>query len=113
MRPAAAAAASPPRRPRRRRGARPLVLGLLVLLLGALGLGGVELGGDQRVVLGAQIDLVVEVHGSGVGLGGRLEALLALEGLNLLNGDLELMRDPRVRPSLADPCADPVQLGAK
>ena len=62
-----------PRRPRRRprrparaaRPPRPRALGLLgraARLLLARGLGGLELGGDQRVVLGAQIDLVVEVE---------------------------------------------------
>jgi hypothetical protein len=34
-------------------------------LLGLRGLGGVELGGDERVVLGAQVDLVVEVRAVG------------------------------------------------
>ena len=78
----------------------------------ALGLGGVELGGDQRVVLGAQIDLVVVVgeRADALGLGARLETLLALEGLDLLDGDLELVRDPRVGPPLADPGADAIQL---
>ena len=37
------------------------------LLLGAGRLGGLELGGDQRVVLGPQIDLVVEVAAAGAG----------------------------------------------
>ena len=42
-------------------GAARLLLGPACLLLGARGLGGLELGGDQGVVLGAQVDLVVEV----------------------------------------------------
>ena len=43
--------------------------------------------------------------------GGR-EFVLALEGLDLLDGDLELMRDPGIRAALAYPGADLVQVGA-
>ena len=60
--PATAASAATPR------AALGTVLVLLVLVLrflGALGLGRVELGGDQRVILGAEVDLVVEVGDGG------------------------------------------------
>jgi len=88
-------------------------IAFVVFLLGALRLGRLELGGDERVVLGAQIDFVVEVEAdAGIGFAVGLEALLALEGLDLLNRDLELVRDPRVRAALAYPGPDPVQLGA-
>ena len=83
----------------------------LVVLVDTLGFGGVELGGDQRIVLGAQVDLIVEVApGTGaVNVVAGLQVLLALEGLDLLNGYLELVRDPRVGASLTDPGADTVQ----
>ena len=65
-RPCAGVLRRPPRRPRRRLA---LLLSsssssssvLLFLLRRAARLGGFELGGDQRVVLGSQVDLVVEV----------------------------------------------------
>src|SRR4051812_35656504 len=92
-----------------------LVLGGLLVLLGAAGGLGLELGGDQRVVLRAQIDLVVEVDphrgAVAVALGGEL--VLALERLDLLDRHLELVRDPRVRPALANPGADLVEVGAE
>src|SRR5919198_115471 len=94
------------------------LLGLAArLLLGARGLGGLELGGDQRVVLGPQVDLVVEVRprrnagrkrALAVLLGGEVE--LPLERLDLLDGDLELVRDPRVGAALADPTANLVEV---
>ena len=91
------------------------VVGVVVLvgllLLGRLG--GVELGGDQRVVLGAQIDLVVEVGAVGRLHVALLEPLLALERLDLLHGDLELVGDPRVGAALADPAANLVEVRAK
>ena len=67
-----------------------------------------ELGGDQRVVLGLQVDLVVEVRaGSG---GGHLvvgqQVVPLLEPLDLLDGDLELVGDPRVGATPAHPAAD-------
>ena len=90
-----------------------VVVFLFLGLFGALGLGGFELGGDQRVVLGSQIDLVVEVDGrAGVGVTVGLEALLALERLDLLHGHLELVGDPGVGAPLANPGADAVQLGS-
>jgi hypothetical protein len=33
--------------------------------------------------------------------------------LDLLDGDLQLVRDPGVGASLADPSTDPIELGAK
>ena len=85
---------------------------LFVVLVGLLSSGGVELGRDQRVVLGAQVDVIV-VFGRGrgaVGLVAGLELLVALEGLDLLHCHFELVGDPRVGPPLADPGADAVEL---
>ena len=76
------------------------------LLLGR-GLGRVELGGDQGIVLGAQIDLVVVV---GPRVAVVAEVVVAPEGLDLLDRDLELVRDPGVGPSLPDPGPDLVEL---
>ena len=80
---------------------------------GGLGLG-LELGGDQGVVLGAQVDLVVEVGARRAGDGLTLgrEVVLALESVDLLHGHLELVGDPCVGPSLAHPGADLVQVWA-
>ncbi len=67
-------------------------------LLGRARSGGLELRRDQGVVLGAKVDLVVEVEPRGAVLRrvvGR-ELVLALELLDLLDGDLELVGDPRV-----------------
>ena len=97
------------RLPRVRRAARfglaRLLLGPAgVLLLAPLGLL-LERRGDRGVVLGAEIDL----------LGGRLaavglEILLALEGLDLLHRDLELVRDPRVGATLSHPPSNLIKL---
>ena len=101
---------------RGRGGRSGLLLRAAGLLLGARRLGGFELGGDERVVLGAQVDLVVEVAAAGagsqraVGLAVRHEVVLLLERLDLLDGDLELMSDPGVGPTLADPAADLVEV---
>jgi hypothetical protein len=74
------------------------LLGGLGLVLGAADLLRLELRGDRRVVLGAEIDLVArDALGDPVAVG--LQAVLALERLDLLDGDLELMGDP-VAPSL-------------
>src|SRR3954471_24687256 len=81
------------------------------LLFGALGGLLLELGGDRRIVLGAQVDLLVGVA-SGVGAVG-LELLLALERLDLLNGDVQLMSDPRVGTTLSHPPTDLVKLGTQ
>jgi hypothetical protein len=70
-----------------------------------------ELGGDGRVVLGAQVDLVVEVEPGGLRrlpVGEQL--VLALERLDVLDGHLELVGDPRVGPALPDPAADLVEV---
>ena len=95
-----------------------LVLLLLLLLLLLLGrsprLSGLELGRDQGVVFSSQVDLVVKVTGRDDPFGivrGR-ESLLLLEGLDLLNGHLKLMCDPRIGPALPHPRADLVELGA-
>jgi hypothetical protein len=86
------------------------------LLLGAGGLGGLELGRDEGVVLGAQVDLVVEVAAAGAGgqravaVAVRDEVVLLLERLDLLDGDFELMSDPGVGAPLADPAADLVEV---
>ena len=82
---------------------------LLGLLLGR-GLGRIELRGDERIVLGAQIDLVVVV---GPRVAVLAEIVVAPERLDLLDRDLELVRDPGVRPSLTDPCSDLVELGSQ
>ena len=80
--------------------------------LGSLSLGR-KLGGDQSLVLGSEIDLVVEVDGrAGLGVAVGLERLLPLERLDLLNGHLELVGDPCVRASLTHPGTDSVQLGS-
>ena len=86
------------------------LLGGLGLLLGALGGFLLELGGDGRVVFGAQIDLFV--GGSGLGSVG-LQILLSLEGLDLLDGDVELVRDPCVGTTLSHPPTDLVKLGTQ
>ena len=82
--------------------------GLLGLLLrAALGLF-LELGGDRRVVLGAQVDLFERGAARLRPVG--LELLLALEGLDLLDGDVELVRDPGVCTTLSHPPTDLVKL---
>jgi hypothetical protein len=122
----------PPRRLRRRRGGvlglllvlaglgaarglRGRRLGLLRLAHGALGLGLLQLGRDELVVLRAQVDLVVEVGRGAVALdrGVRRELVLALERVDLLDGHLELVGDPGIRPALLDPGADLVEMWAQ
>ena len=66
-----------------------------------------EFGSDLRVVFRAQIDLL---DSGAVLLGVGLEALLALEGLDLLDGDFQLVRDPRIGATLSHPPADLVKL---
>jgi hypothetical protein len=97
-------------------------LGLLGLGTGPLGLqggglqlGGLQLGGDQSVVLGSKVDLSGEVGRDGA-VGGLLAAhqvVLALELLDLLDGDFELMGHPGVGAPLAHPRADLVELGTQ
>src|SRR4051812_24090667 len=64
--------------------------GALLLLRLARGLF-LELRGDQRIVLGAQVDLI---NNAAIVVGVRLEPLLALERLDLLDGHFQLVRDP-------------------
>ena len=84
--------------------------------LDALGLdlGGLQLSGDQRVVLGAQVDLL-EVGPAPAR--DRLvvagELVLALELLDVLHADFELMGDPGVGTALPYPDADLVQMWAQ
>jgi len=72
----------------------------------------VKFGGDQSIVLGPQVDLIVKIDGGdgGVGIGIWLQRIFALEGLDLLDCDLELVCDPGVGASLTHPGADSVQL---
>ena len=108
---AAASAAAPPTP-----GGTILVLLVAVAVFRIRGLlrGGLELRRDQRVVLGAQIDLVVEVQARAVGRLAALDKLvLALELLDLLDRHLELMGNPRVGAALADPAADLVEVGTQ
>ena len=91
--------------------------GLLGLGLGELGLGfgRFELGGDQRVVLGAQVDLLRIVAGA-CALRGLLvadELVLALELLDVADGDLQLVGDPGVGAPLPHPGADLVEVRAQ
>jgi hypothetical protein len=73
----------------------------------------VEGRGDERVVLGAQVDLdlLAGARPVGGGLLGRDQLVLALEGGDVAGRDLELMSDPGVGTALADPAADLVELG--
>ena len=68
---------------------------------------GFELGGDLRVVFRAQVHLF---GGGAVLFEVGLEALLALEGLDLLDGDFQLVRNPRIGATLSHPPADLVKL---
>src|SRR6185437_8039514 len=82
---------------------------------GRLGLGRLKLGGDQRVVFGAEVNLIVKVgkRSGGLCLAAGFQPLLTLKRLDLLDGDLELMGDPGVRASLTHPRADSVQFGSQ
>ena len=86
--------------------ARGLLGGACLFLGAALGFL-LEFGGDQRVVFRAQINLLD--RGAVVFRVG-LEALLALEGLDLLDRHFQLVRDPRVGATLSHPPADLVKL---
>ncbi len=68
---------------------------------------GFQLRGDLRIVFRAQIDLFGAVA---VFFEIGLEALLALEGLDLLDGDFQLVRYPRIGATLSHPPADLVKL---
>ena len=113
----------PPRRLRRRAGAGPrpllflslaLVLPLSVPVIPTLGLGplslgfgGLQLGCDQRIVLGSQIDFVWIVVATALGrLAVADELVLALELLDVAHGHLELVGDPGIGTALPYPRAD-------
>ena len=91
-----------------------VVLGFVLRRLVGLLLG-LERGGDERVVLGAQVQLLVD-GGPGEALvtvsGGIVghQLVLALEGADVPDGHLELVRDPGVGATLAHPGADLVEL---
>src|SRR5215208_230833 len=93
----AGAPAAPAAAPATALGPVLLLVGLfvLVVLVGARGLC-LELRSDQRVVLGAQVDLIVEVDPGDAlrRLALRRKLVLALEGRDLGRRHLELMRDP-------------------
>src|ERR1700733_3891275 len=94
-----------------------LIVGFFGLRPGELSLrlGGLELGGDERVVLSTQVDLLGVVAGCGA-LGGLLVAdqlVLALELLDVADGHLELVSDPSVSSALAHPGADLVEVRAQ
>ena len=97
-------------------GGRTVLVRLVGLLAVVLGLGlrlGLELGRDEGIVLGAQVDLVVEIEAGADRRLGRLalrKIVLALELLDLLDGHLQLMSDPGVGAPLADPAADLVEM---
>jgi hypothetical protein len=88
-----------------------LLLGGFVLLGLALGL---ERGCHECVVLGAQVLLGgLGAHRGGIAFAlsvRRGELVLTLEGADVGDGDLELVRDPGVGAPLADPGPDLVQL---
>ncbi len=80
-------------------------LGLLALSLHR----GLQFGSDQLVVLGAQIDLLGVRNGRRSAIGGAVlaeQVVLALELLDLLNGDLELVGHPSIGTTLSYPTSD-------
>src|SRR5215207_4754003 len=88
------------------------LLGGLRLLLCAAHLLRLELGGDRLVVGRAKVDLVGgRAVGGPVAVG--LQPVLALERLDLLDCDFELMSDPRVGATLSHPSTDLVKLRAQ
>ena len=107
-----------PRPPRLRALACFALLGLAFfglepfLLPFRLDFGSFELGGDQRIVLGTEVDLLLVV--SGLRPLGRLlvahQVVLALELFDVAHAHVELMRDPGIGPALADPGANLVEV---
>ena len=107
-----------PRRLRLRRGLAGAPSSLIAigfrrcLGLGLLALGlhrGLQFGCDQLVVLGAQVDLLGVRDGCLGAIGGAVVAeqvVLALELLDLLNGDLELVGHPSIGTTLSYPASD-------
>jgi len=98
-------------------GIGPVVAGLVVgrVLLARLLLGlalRLQRLRDERIVLGSQIRLVGLGAGhEGVALGTvRGQLVIALEGANVAHGNVQLMRDPGVCPTLAYPRTDLVEL---
>src|SRR5205085_11121070 len=84
----------------------------LLFLLRSPRLGRLELRRDQRIVLCPQVDLVVVVardRSDPLDWLILVEAMLALEALDLLDRDFELVRDPGVGSALPHPAANPVQ----
>jgi hypothetical protein len=71
-------------------------------------LGGLELGRDQRIVLGPQIDLVGVVRGAAGTLRSIVltERILPLELFDIAYADFELVRDPSVGATLPHPGSD-------
>src|SRR4051812_6921283 len=80
--------------------------------LGRLGLLGLQLGGDEGVVLGAKVDLVVEIddRSRGLALALRGEFVPAFERLDLLYGHLKLVGDPGIRSALPNPATNLVEM---
>ena len=77
----------------------------------ASSLGGLELGGDQRVVLGAQVDLLADSPTRSWPPRLLLDQLvLALELFDVAHADLELVGHPGVGTALAYPGADLVEV---
>src|SRR5271165_67187 len=77
-----------------------------------LRLGGLELGGDQSVILGTQVDLL-GVAGAARAVGRLLvadELVLALELLDVAHANFELVCDPGVGAALANPGANLVEV---
>ena len=86
------------------------LFGVTRILLGFTGGFGFEFGGDLRVVLRAQVHLLGR---PAVLFEVGLQALLALEGLDLLDGDFQLVSYPRIGATLSHPPADLVKLGTQ
>ena len=83
------------------------VIGRRLVLLG------LERRRDEGVVLGPEIELVRAGGWGGIVsvAGVRGEVVLALETLDVRDGHVELMRDPRVGATLTHPRTDLIQLG--
>src|ERR1019366_1672124 len=80
-----------------------------------LDLGRFELRRDQRVVLGAEVDLlgIARLGRSRRGLLVTDELVLALELVDVPDADLELVSHPGVGAALPYPCTDLVQVWAQ
>ncbi len=95
-----------PRHPHHHRpSSRRFGLGLLALSLHR----GLQFGRNQLVILGAQVNLLGVRDGRRRAVGGAVVAeqvVLALELLDLLNGDLELVGHPSIGTTLSYPTSD-------